>query len=87
MWIPLKNYCEQYPWPKDVQTLRVLIWEAEQVMDKGLPFVNRFGKRVLIDGEIFQAWLSSKEAFDVKQKCIEMARAKRENKKKSKETI
>ncbi|MES2409056.1 MAG: hypothetical protein V4509_02005 [Patescibacteria group bacterium] len=80
MWIPLKKYCEQYPWPS-LSTLRWIIWRTEAGLEKQAPFVTRFGKRVLIDADIFQAWLTTKEAHDVKEKMILDDRKKKADKK------
>ncbi len=76
-WIPLKKYCEKYEWPNTVATLRVLIWKVEQGLGRQPSFIHRYGKRVLIDGELFQAWLTTKEAADAKIKSNQLAREKR----------
>lgn len=77
MWIPLKKYCEKYEWPNKVSTLRVLIWNVETALGRQPSFISRYGKRVLIDGELFQAWLTTKEAADTKKLSTQMAREKR----------
>ena len=85
MWITLKNYTEKYDWPATVPTLRVIIWNIEKGLGKTPNFIQRFGKRVLIDGEKFQAWLSTREAEVAKKKGAEMAKERRMEKKSGQE--
>jgi hypothetical protein len=77
MWIPLKKYCEKYEWPSKIATLRVIIWNVEKGLGRQPSFIHRYGKRVLIDGEMFQAWLTTKEAADAKKASTLMAKEKR----------
>ncbi len=80
MWIPLKKYCEKYEWPTTTATLRVIIWNAEKGLGRQPSFIHRYGKRVLIDGDLFQAWLTTKEAADAKKASYLMTKEKRAEK-------
>lgn len=73
MWMPLKKYCDKYPWPT-LPTLRWMIWKIEQTLGKQAPFIHRYGKRVLIDGEKFQVWITTEEAYKLKNIWLEKDR-------------
>ena len=77
--MPLVEYCKKYSWPK-INNLRTIIWKSEVVMGAPLPFVKRYGKRVLIDGEAFQAWVASEEGNRVKLQWIATEKQAREHK-------
>lgn len=68
MWMTLYDYGKQYSWPS-VKHFRWMIWRLENTykeQGKTCPFTNRYGKRILVDPDKFQAWLGTKEAHDIK---------------------
>ncbi len=82
-WMPLRKYCEFYPWPSHV-TLRWIVNMLDRDEGKKYPFVQRHGKIYLIEDQLFQKWLGSEESSALRQRWIEVHREKKKNKKENK---
>ena len=82
-WVPLDHYPKYYSWP-NLKTLRWITWKVEQEMGKQAPYIYRWGKKVLIDPEKFQAWILTEQAQAVKTSWVEKDRIRKKEKKLSK---
>lgn len=75
-WMPLKEYTKLYAWPK-LRTLQWIIWKTENTIQKEAPYIKRWGKRVMIDGDLFQAWVASEEGNNTRMVWVNADREKR----------
>jgi AAA+ ATPase superfamily predicted ATPase len=76
-WMPLRKYCEFYPWPSHT-TLRWMVAMLDRE-EKMYPFVQRHGKIYLIEDQLFQKWLGSEESSALRQRWIEVHREKKKS--------
>ncbi len=83
-WMTMRDYSRLYPWPQ-LKTLRWLTHKIEKEMGKTAPYVHRWGRKVMVDPDLFQSWIVTEEAQQVRMNWIakdrEIKREKREAKK------
>lgn len=82
--MPLKIYCKLYPWPS-YHTLRWMIWKVEKTTGKDAEFVQRYGRRLLIEDKLFQDWIAGSSSRFLKDEWIEAARKLKADRKLRKE--
>lgn len=78
-WIPLSNFCQDRPWPK-LPTLRWIIYRGRKAFGHELPFIRKFGRKLLIDADKFNEWISSKEGDHSMNILIERRRDEKDKK-------